>query len=403
MLIHSITFSNFYSFRDEQTISFVVNEHAPDNDAYCMSADGKTRLTMLLGVFGPNAGGKTNLLRAFSFLRHFICLSFQSAPNSAIPYLPFAGSDKESYESTVESVFEIDNTLYRYKLRFTLRRVLVEELYSKNLPGGKRLARLFKREWIPEEDVYTFKVGRLIGLKKSFIEQVRGNASVISVAVQFHNPMCVEVFAAWGRSQTNVNEVGRVSESLLESTVEKYSNEPELLKKANRRIRDFDLGLLGFSAETGPRIDETNKEVSELMGKHSLGPESDFYFKLPIHYESAGTKNLLVYLSFVLPVLEIGGFVVWDELDSDLHPAMLETIVEDFLNHESNPNQCQIVFGCHHAPLLRLLDKYQILLVEKDETGASEVWRLDEMTGLRADDNYYTKYITGAYGAIPNV
>ena len=49
------------------------------------------------------------------------------------------------------------------------------------------------------------------------------------------------------------------------------------------------------------------------------------------------------------------------------------------------------------------LDKQQIFLVEKNKQGISDGWRLDEMEGVRADDNYYAKYIAGTYGAVPDI
>jgi hypothetical protein len=52
---------------------------------------------------------------------------------------------------------------------------------------------------------------------------------------------------------------------------------------------------------------------------------------------------------------------------------------------------------------LSKLDKYQIVLVEKDENGMSDTWRLDDVAGSRLDENYYAKYMAGAYGAVPKI
>ena len=62
-----------------------------------------------------------------------------------------------------------------------------------------------------------------------------------------------------------------------------------------------------------------------------------------------------------------------------------------------------MLFSTHSHLILSKLDKYQIILVEKNQNGVSESWRLDEMSGVRADDNYYSKYIAGAYGAVPRI
>ena len=69
----------------------------------------------------------------------------------------------------------------------------------------------------------------------------------------------------------------------------------------------------------------------------------------------------------------------------------------------TNPHNAQIIFTCHSVEILNLLHKSQVMLVQKDESCASEAWRLDSMQGVRNDDNLYAKYMGGAYGAIPNV
>ena len=82
---------------------------------------------------------------------------------------------------------------------------------------------------------------------------------------------------------------------------------------------------------------------------------------------------------------------------------MVLALFELFIHPETNPNKAQLLLSTHSHLLLNKLDKYQIVLVEKNEVGMSEAWRLDEVLGVRSDDNYYTKYIAGAYGAVPKI
>jgi len=74
-----------------------------------------------------------------------------------------------------------------------------------------------------------------------------------------------------------------------------------------------------------------------------------------------------------------------------------------FIQPETNPKNAQLLMSTHCHLLLSKLDKYQIILVEKNDNGVSESWRLDEMQDVRSDENYYNKYIAGAYGAVPNL
>ena len=108
-------------------------------------------------------------------------------------------------------------------------------------------------------------------------------------------------------------------------------------------------------------------------------------------------------LKIILQILVSGGIAVIDEIDASLHPDMIVALFELFISRKTNPNNAQIIFSTHSHSILNELDKYQIILTEKNSCGSCEVWRLDEMQGIRADDNYYNKYISGSYGAVPNV
>ena len=122
-----------------------------------------------------------------------------------------------------------------------------------------------------------------------------------------------------------------------------------------------------------------------------------------MQYESSGTKQLFVLLKTILLVLLKGGVAVLDEFDVNLHPEMVLALFELFIQPETNPKNAQLLFSTHSHRILSNLDKYQIILTEKNDKGESESWRLDECSGVRADDNYYSKYIAGAYGAVPKL
>ena len=120
-------------------------------------------------------------------------------------------------------------------------------------------------------------------------------------------------------------------------------------------------------------------------------------------YESSGTKQLFILLKTILKALASGGVAILDEFDVNLHPEMVLALFDLFIQPETNPNRAQLLFSTHNHMVLSKLDKYQIVLVEKGEDGKSESWRLDEVSGVRADENYYSKYIAGAYGAVPKI
>jgi len=91
-----------------------------------------------------------------------------------------------------------------------------------------------------------------------------------------------------------------------------------------------------------------------------------------------------------------------DEIDNDLHPHLLPHLIDLFKFEHTNPHQAQLIFSCHTPEVLNILKKHQIYLVQK-ENQESEAWRLDEVVGVRSDDNLYAKYMAGAFDAVPNV
>ena len=119
--------------------------------------------------------------------------------------------------------------------------------------------------------------------------------------------------------------------------------------------------------------------------------------------ESNGTQSALVLLSKLLPALAGGGLAVIDEFENDLHPLMLEPLMELFASPSTNPHAAQLLFTCHAVEVLNLVHKSQVMLVEKDENNQSTAWRLDSVSGVRNDDNLYAKYMAGAYGAVPQL
>jgi len=102
-----------------------------------------------------------------------------------------------------------------------------------------------------------------------------------------------------------------------------------------------------------------------------------------------------------LPALNAGGLAIIDELESDLHPHMLTPILNLFFSPKTNPHNAQIIFTTHAIEVMNQLHKAQIVLVEKDAACESDAWRLDDIKGVRVEDNLYAKYMAGAYGAIP--
>ncbi len=390
-MIRKFSFKNFYSFKDEAIVSFEVNKKAPHTDAYINSQD--TSLTKILSVIGPNASGKTNLLKVLPFLKSFIIDSFSYKIEEDIPFKSFAfDNDKNPSEFFVE--FEMEKDIYQYILSITSNKVLNEVLKVKN---DSRFITLFKREWDKQKKEYKLDFKKY-DLPTNFSSLLRENASIISTANQIKHELSSKIINYWQNIQIN-NDLSpfKASEFLYKNNLIK--------NKVNELLTKFDLGL--FKIDVFKREVKNKDNKTELfyfpMGVHKNLVDKNNPFYLSFFDESNGTQHLFLVLYQILKTLDVGGIIILDELDSDLHPFMIPEIINLFISPIYNTKNAQLLFSTHQPQILNSLDKYQIILCEKDENGYSENWRLDEIEGVRSDDNYYTKYMSGAYGAIPRI
>ncbi|MES2770536.1 MAG: ATP-binding protein [Pseudomonadota bacterium] len=394
-MLRSFTLQNFQSFKEPVQISLELNRHTPEDERSCMSVTG-ARLAKAIAVIGANASGKTTLIKSLAFVDWFVKHSFHAKPDESIPLTAHFSATAEP--SIFELVFECDHRVWRYCLTASKDRVYHEALYSKQ---SRAFSYVFIRDWDPERKGYTVKQQQF-GLLQKEAENVRENASLISTAAQYKVDLAVMltsymVFSnvhASGRQATDHDEIMRVSQLYAENTAIR-SQMAKLLSQW-----DFGLADVRFEQRTVTRDSGATEEIHIPFGIHRVGEEEHL---LRFWYESSGTQGAFILLSLILPVLQVGGLVVIDELEADLHPHMLIPILDLFFSPKTNPHHAQIIFTCHSIEVLSLLHKAQVVLVEKDERCESHAWRLDSVKGVRADDNLYAKYMAGAYGAIPQL
>lgn len=393
-MLHSYAFSNFQSFRDRVEVDLTLNRKTPLTDWMAETPTGE-RVSKLMSVIGHNASGKTALLKPLAFLGWFVAHSFQAPHDAAIPIWPHFAAFEEVSE--FECVLDFDGKLWRYVLRCTPNRVLHEALYLQR----ERFGYVFVRNWDEATQSYNVKQ-QDFGLALQEAKKVRQNASLISTAAQYGVPLAVRMASPF--VFTNVNFLGRQSldQDALLSAAAHFSARPAQTEKMSNLLASWDLGLTGVELKeiSAPTPQDAAKTIWVPFGKHK---SKDVESSLPFMYESRGTQGAFVLLQQLLQALETGGLAVIDEFENDLHPLMLEPILDLFGNPGTNPHNAQLIFTCHAIEVLNLVQKSQVILVQKDEDCVSSACRLDAVAGIRNDDNFYAKYMAGAYGAVPNL
>ena len=391
-MLHRYTFSNFQSFLERVEVDLTLNRKTGLTDWMCQAPTGE-RVSKLLAVIGPNGSGKTALLKPVAFVSWFISQSFQLPFDAPIPVTPHVAAVDQPVE--FEFLVDFDDKVYRYVLRCTPQRVIHEALYLKR----ERFGYVFIRDWDESRSSYIVKQ-QDFGFDSNRAREVRQNASLIATAAQYGVPLAQRMAAPY--VITNVNVLGRMymDNSLLLTAAEHFSRSLGQKVQMERLLADWDLGLTGVNLQQmpAPTQEEPNRVVWMPFGIHHGRSDE---FSLPFLLESSGTQSAFVLLSRLLPTLETGGLAVIDEFENDLHPHMLEPILDLFANPKSNPHNAQLLFTCHAVEVLNLIHKSQVMLVQKNQDCESTVCRLDAVSGIRNDDNFYAKYMAGTYGAVP--
>jgi AAA15 family ATPase/GTPase len=394
-MIHSFTCENFYSIGDEIEVDFSVGDNAPTKATYVDAANG-SRVSLVESVIGPNASGKTTVLKILAFMQWLIVDAYADDPDRPLPVRPF-GHKKVTKPTLVSVAFSIEDRLFNYDFKLTRDRILSEKFTERSRTSERVTTKLlFSREWDDSAEEYSVQ-DKVFGVTQ---ERLRKNSSAVATAFRDKNPLATLVAQYWRDGVfTNVAERGYrnyprgMHDHLANHAIEFFYDNPELKDQVELLLSKYDLGFGAFKKH-------------EVQEKTFFGIEHQFdggRFELPLEYESSGTKQVIIILRYVLSALASGGIAVIDELDANLHPEIVEELIAMFTSKDLNPLLAQIIFSSHTPTILSTLDKYQITFVEKNDLGQSEVWRLDSIRGVRTDDNYYTKYIAGAYGAMPDI
>lgn len=405
-MLHSYAFRNFHSFRERTEVSFALTQKAGAHGWDAVSPSGQ-RLATALAVIGANGAGKTSLIKPLAFLNWFIVHSFRSQPTAHIPVKPHFAAPEEPIEFELEAD-DLGGTLWRYVLKLTPERVLHEAVYRRPNRKRAKFSYVFERDWDESAKEFIIKMDDDFDLSLSEAKKVRPNASLISTAVQYGVEVAQQLVGA--NVASNIKQMGRVDADFgFHNAAVFFHDNSALKQQMETLLRDLDFGLSGVEIRKIDMVAPPEMKLPDgmkmppqyqVLGVHTLKDGSKH--ELHMLEESSGTRTAFTQLWYLLSVLADGGIAVIDELESDLHPHMIAPLLDLFASPHTNPHNAQIIFTSHSIEVISLLGKSQVILVEKKDC-VSEAWRLDSMEGVRTQDNLYAKYMSGAYGAVPQI
>ncbi|HEY3776779.1 MAG TPA: ATP-binding protein [Rhizomicrobium sp.] len=407
---------NYRSFCGQQTIAMTADaskEHFETHTAES-GINNLGRLLRSAAIYGPNAAGKTNLLKALQFMQQVVVTSATSAPTTKLPHDPFRLSSVTKSQSTDFEIAIIKDGV-RYEYGFSLGPQRVENEFLLEYPHG-RGRRLFERTWNGKDEEYEWNFStHFTGNKSLWRDATRDNALFLSMAVQLNNQQLKPVFE-WFQKRLVVI-VGNMSMNagLTLKLFESQRGKDHLLsfiREADSGISDVEIQreplssgpgyMIGAGApiiEQGPANSPPN--LVRVSFSH-LATDTRERVKFDLSDESNGTQALFKNAGAWLNVFANGEVLLFDEIDTSLHPLLTRFLIAQFHSDATNPNGAQLVFSTHDTTLLNqeLFRRDQIWFVEKQTDASTRLYPLSEFSP-RNDEAIERWYMRGRYGALP--
>jgi AAA15 family ATPase/GTPase len=404
---------NFRSLRDEQVLSLVASTDKTLLDTHALGTGLKAAPHLLKSavVYGANASGKSNLIKALQYMRGVVLESAALQPGQTYDRLqPFrldAGSGNQS--TGFEVTFIVDGVRYQYGFAMTSQRIVSEHLL---VFKAFKPQRWFERHFDAEsgKDVYDFGPS-LKGAKTLWEGATRPNALFLSMAVQLNSDALRPVFDWFANRLVIFNEQSPLSPQFSVQMLKADAQRKaicEFLRAADISIADIEVATkqamvhsIRFDLATGKREEEASEQAIDEVKFHHVTEQGKAVFDLMD--ESSGTRNLLSLTGPILDILNKGLTLLVDELDTSLHTLLVQALVRLFHRPEVNTGGAQLILTTHDTSLLDaygLFRRDQIWFVEKRPDQSSSVYPLLDFSPRR-NEALERGYLQGRYGALP--
>ncbi len=403
-MLLNFSVTNYRSFKEKTDFTmFPAKPNAENKNVNTMiPSDGKPlSLFRTTAIYGANASGKSNLLRAISAMDKIV--RSQNLKNFIKPYLLSEETSKQPTEFVVSIIAE-DDVVYEYGFSATAELIHKEWLYA--YPKGRQKV-FYERELVNSENKEYKYVNKLTGIKKAWEELTKENKLFLSTAVDYNNQQLLPVYNWFKKKLCAIGSHGVRSFHSAKYCFD--GNSDEVLKF----LKEADMNIANINVKEA----EVPKEIKEFMkGVHGEDAIYDIFtsheteegefvdFDLD-EDESDGTKKMFALSYPILNTLKEGHILFIDELDNSLHPLLVKHIISLFNNKERNKNNAQLIFSTHDTIHFNNKDFQidQLWMCDKDNKGASELYSLSDYK-LRTDiKNLPARYLSGRYGGIPNL
>ncbi len=406
--------SNFRSIKEEQTLSMIADSSTRKNDNTFVPIKGnKLRLLNSAAIYGANASGKSNILKALKTLLSYI-LTLNIDVDDNIPYYEPFELDKSclSKPSIFKLSFIIEGIMYEYQIRFDSREVHDEQL---DFYPNKRQANLFIREKNKVKRGDYFQDKRLFSTKA-----LTKYPYLSKVAREEHEQMqkiyeYLKTYDFFAANDPHMRgSLVHYFNQLLQEDKKLKIKLDKLIRIADTHIEQIKIEEKNVDFNFDDQVPEEIKKIIigdnnyELFAVHKTrdglleGEEANFHF---FQKESIGTIRLYVLGALMLVILNRGYILLIDEIDNSLHPKLCKFLIKLFHHPLTNPRNAQLIFASHETTLLdrELLRKDQIWFTEKNKYGETQLFSVQDFEKVKGDEPFDLWYMQGKFGGQPNI
>lgn len=376
MLI-DFSFKNVRSFKDEVTFSMEVGEGIIDYAEENTISSGEIEVVKSSFIFGGNASGKTNVIRAFQLLRQIVV----NGTPSDLETLPFDTFANGLGDTLFKIHFSKNGNLYYYELNYDWDAIINEYLTMNGNVIFKRTA-----------DEITMPP-----LIKDLKESLRGNQPLLFFAQTNNVPEAKEAYEWFAQdilmpSLINNNLRNQQLFRPLHTNPELKEKVLYFLRAADFNIKDIKTQEVIVPISSDP---DKSEKVLLLHCEHE-GPDN-ISFKVDYEAESIGTRIFLLLIMTILENQNNSKLFLIDEFDRSLHPKLVNILLRIF--NEWNRTGTQLIATTHDTDILDApLRTDQIWFVDKSYEGVST---LDSAFDFNEQSikNIKKNYQDGLYGA----
>ncbi len=409
-MIQEIRIKNYLSFRDEVVLNFEATKDTTFEECQVVNVTPTVRLLRFALIYGANASGKSNLLNAIDFLRGFWFnkKSDIDEETGVIPFLLDTETPNEPSEFNVK--FFVGDKRYWYALVLDNKQVIKENLYVYN---SVQPSLVFSRELDGTVSLIKLNAG-LVKANATIVEQLNvkclSNMSFFAARNQVNCSLAyIDDVRDWMKN--NMMPIIEPGTRMCEYAGKQMASGIFLLRVCSLRC----VGNL-YAASIMKDKDFPDKAKEKILAENTLERlRTDFQhtvknkrgeerYRLPNSLQSEGTKRTFGIEAAIYEAIKTNGILPIDEMESSLHPELVEFIIEKFLKEKS---RSQLIVTSHYDPLLNTVDdlirKDSVWFTEKEEDGHTTLYSLTDFKGLSKISSFQKSYRNGVFGALPNI